>query len=244
MWGKDKVRAADFVFLGEDRAPILQCLGVIPTQSELPLPHLTSRPSAEVDPTNTYSVRAVTGAAFEQMLMDSTLTLSGFMLLSACASLPLSYKHSWLSSALISIIHFCDPRSFPVPWQIFGSTSTSMYQWLSLRLRWASSPQDHTPAVQKRSEGITNLLQCVYQILCWTPHFWASLCYGFLWSGARGYISATIEQNRKGQGNGTIALFPTHTFTSKSLLFNPWARREEGLWHYPNQGNVENLCYS
>lgn len=43
MWGKDKVRAADFVFLGEDRAPILQCLGVIPTQSELPSYHTSPR---------------------------------------------------------------------------------------------------------------------------------------------------------------------------------------------------------
>lgn len=60
-----------------------------------------------------------------------------------------------------------------------------------------------------------------------------------------GYISATTEQNGTGQGYGTITLFPTHTFTSKSLLFNPWARREEGLWHYSNQGNaVENFYYS
>lgn len=62
-------------------------------QSEL-LSYHTSLPSAEADPTNTYAVRAVTGAAFEQMLIDSILTLSGFRSLSACASPHLPYKHS------------------------------------------------------------------------------------------------------------------------------------------------------
>lgn len=87
--------------------------------------------------------------------------------------------------------------------------------------------------------------KCVYRILCWTPNFWASRCHGFLRSGRRGYISATTEQDGRGQSYSTLGLFPPHTFTSKSLLFNHWARREEGLWHYSDQGNtVEKFYYS
>lgn len=79
---------------------------------------------------NASPVRAMTGAVFEQILIDSILTLAASEHRGMCASLRLLYKHSWLSSALISITHFCEPCSFPASWRIFGSMSTSMSHWV------------------------------------------------------------------------------------------------------------------
>lgn len=43
------------------------------------------------------------------------------------------------------------------------------------------------------------------------------------------------KQNGMKWSYSTLRLFPPHTFTSKTLFFNHWARSEESLWHYSGQ---------
>lgn len=126
-----------------------------------------------------------------------------------CVSLHLLHNGSWLSSALISITHPCDPCSFPASRQILvpcqhqcligsngwdGPVHLSIISWqfkIDLRVPWKFSI-------------------CVHGILCWTPHFWTSQCHGSLCSGRCGYIFLLLSRM---EGDRAIACLNSFLLT-------------------------------